>query len=98
LKKDPTAAMGHLYIGRALVNLGNYHDAEKFLLLAVKYGNEKDETVEAHRYLGAVYIEKKNGELAAKELEIYLKLVPNSKDAKSIGDMIKQLRAQAKSN
>lgn len=98
LKKDSTSAMGHLYIGRALVNLGNYHDAEKFLLLAVKYGNEKDETVEAHRYLGAVYIEKKNGELAAKELEIYLKLVPNSKDAKSIGDMIKQLRAQAKSN
>jgi tetratricopeptide (TPR) repeat protein len=98
LKKDSTSAIGHLSIGRALVNLGNYGDAEKFLLLAVKFGNEKDETVEAHRYLGAVYIEKKSNELAAKELEAYLKLVPNTKDAKNISDMIKQLRSQAKTN
>jgi tetratricopeptide (TPR) repeat protein len=98
LKKEPTAAIGHLYIGRALVNLGNYGDAEKFLLLAVKYGNEKDETVEAHRYLGAVYIEKKSSELAVKELETYLKLVPGAKDATRINDMIKQLRGQMKAN
>jgi tetratricopeptide (TPR) repeat protein len=98
LKKDSTSAIGHLYIGRALVNLGSYGDAEKFLQLAVKFGNEKDETVEAHRYLGAVYIEKKSHEMAAKELETYLNLVPNAKDAKNINDMIKQLRAQSKSN
>jgi tetratricopeptide (TPR) repeat protein len=93
LKKDSSSAIGHLYIGRALVNLGSYGDAEKFLQLAVKFGNEKDETVEAHRYLGAVYIEKKSNEQAAKELETYLTLVPNAKDAKEISNLIKQLRA-----
>jgi Flp pilus assembly protein TadD len=98
LKKDSTSAIGHLYIGRALVNLGSYADAEKFLHLAIKFGNEKDETVEAHRYLGAVYIEKKSNEMAARELETYLTLVPNAKDAKNISDMIKQLRGQSKSN
>jgi Flp pilus assembly protein TadD len=98
LKKDSSSAIGHLYIGRALVNLGSYSDAEKFLQLAVKFGNEKDETVEAHRYLGAVYIEKKSNEQAAKELERYLTLVPNAKDAKSISNLIKQLREPSKSN
>jgi tetratricopeptide (TPR) repeat protein len=98
LKKDSSSAIGHLYIGRALVNLGSYDDAEKFLQLAVKFGNEKDETVEAHRYLGAVYIEKKSHERAVQELEKYLTLAPNAKDAKSIGEVIKQLRSQAKSN
>ncbi len=98
LKKDSSSAIGHLYIGRALINIGSYGDAEKFLQLAVKFGNEKDETIEAHRYLGAVYIEKKSNEQAAKELEKYLTLAPNAKDAKSISDLIKQLREPAKSN
>lgn len=97
LQKDPTSAIGHLYIGKALIKLGSYDDAEKFLRLAVKHGNEKDETVEAHRYLGAVYIEKKNNEEAAKELEKYLTLAPHAKDAKSISEMIKQLREPSKS-
>ena len=96
LKLNPASAIGHLYIGRALVNLGSYDDAEKFLLLAVKHGNDKEEAVEAHRYLGAVYIEKKSNERAAEELEKYLTLAPNAKDAKSIGELIKQLRAQGK--
>jgi Tfp pilus assembly protein PilF len=91
LHKDPTSAVGHLYIGRALVKLGSYDDAEKFLRLAVKYG--KDEAIEAHRYLGAIYIEKHDNERATQELETYLRLSPNSKDAKAIGDIIKQLRA-----
>ena len=98
LHKDPTSAIGHLYIGRALVKLTSYDDAEKFLLLAVKYGKEKDEMAEAHRYLGAVYIEKHDNERAAAELETYLRLSPNSKDAKNISDIIKQLRASDSKN
>ncbi|MBI3650365.1 MAG: tetratricopeptide repeat protein [Acidobacteria bacterium] len=98
LKLNPASATGHLYIGRALVMLNSFDDAEKFLLLAVRYGNDKDEAIEAHRYLGAVYIEKKNVARAAQELEKYLALSPNAKDAKSIGDLIKQLRTSAKSN
>ncbi len=93
LQKDPTSAIGHLYIGRALVKLGSYDDAEKFLLLAVKHGKEKEEGIEAHRYLGAVYIEKRSPERAIEELQTYLRLAPNSKDAKAINDIIRQLRA-----
>lgn len=74
----------------------SYDDAEKFLQLAVKYGNEKDETIEAHRYLGAVYIEKKSHADAVKELEKYLTLAPNAKDAKTISEMINQLRESSK--
>jgi Tfp pilus assembly protein PilF len=92
LQKNAASATGHLYIGRALVNLGSYDDAEKFLLLAVKYGNDKEEMAETHRYLGAVYIEKKENQKAAAELEKYLTLTPNAKDATKIGDIIKQLR------
>ncbi len=93
LQKNAASATGHLYIGRALVNLGSYDDAEKFLQLAVKYGNDKEEMAETHRYLGAVYIEKKENQKAAAELEKYLTLTPNAKDAPKIGEIIKQLRA-----
>ncbi len=93
LQKNGASATGHLYIGRALVNLGSYDDAEKFLQLAVKYGNDKDEMAESHRYLGAVYIEKKQNQKAVTELEKYLTLSPNAKDAPKISDIIKQLRA-----
>jgi Tfp pilus assembly protein PilF len=93
LQKNAASATGHLYIGRALVNLGSYDDAEKFLQLAVKYGNDKDEMAETHRYLGAVYIEKKQNQKAVTELEKYLTLTPNAKDATKIGEIIKQLRA-----
>lgn len=93
LQKNAASATGHLYIGRALVNLGSYDDAEKFLQLAVKYGNDKEEMAETHRYLGAVYIEKKQSQKAIQELEKYLTLAPNAKDATKISDIIKQLRA-----
>ncbi|MEW6131430.1 MAG: tetratricopeptide repeat protein [Acidobacteriota bacterium] len=96
LQKNAASAIGHLYIGRALVNLGSYDDAEKFLQLAVKYGNDKDELAETHRYLGAVYIERQQHQKAADELEKYLSLSPDAKDAHKISDIIKQLRASGK--
>lgn len=96
LQKNAASAIGHLYIGRALVNLGSYDDAEKFLQLAVRYGNDKEELAESHRYLGAVYIERKQNQKAADELEKYLSLSPGAKDAAKISDIIKQLRASSK--
>ena len=94
LQKNPSSSTGLLYIGRALVNLGSYDDAEKFLVLAVKVATEAVEKAETHRYLGAVYIEKKDHAKAVMELKTYLTLAPEAKDAKAIADIIKQLGAK----
>jgi len=50
--------------------------------------------IEAHRYLAAVYIETRESLRAASELEKYLSLSPQAKDAEKIRDIIKQLRTQ----
>ena len=93
VQKDSSSAMAHFQFGRALVNLGNYDPAERFLKQAISLGGT--EIVEAHRYLAAVYIEKQNAQLAAAELETYLKLAPDAKDADRIKTVIKGLRNQA---
>lgn len=96
LQKNPSSPTGLLYIGRALVQIGSYDDAEKFLALALQVATDKMEKAEMHRYLGAVYIEKKANEKAARQLETYLTLAPDAKDAKAISDIIKQLRSKEK--
>ena len=93
VQKDSSSAVAHLQFGRALVNVGNYEAAERSLKQSLSIGGE--DVVEAHRYLAAVYIEKQKSELAADELESYLKLAPKTKDADRIRTMIKELRSQA---
>jgi Tfp pilus assembly protein PilF len=93
VQKDSSSAAAYFYLGRALVNLGNYDAAERDLRQTVSIGGE--EATEAHRYLGAVYIEKRDRERAADELEAYLKLAPKAKDAERIRAMVKDLRRQA---
>ena len=93
VQKDSSSAVAHYQLGRALVNLGNYDAAERFLKQAISIGGP--DIVEAHRYLAAVYIEKQNAQLAATELETYLKLAPGAKDAERIKTVIKGLRSQA---
>ncbi|HEY3135047.1 MAG TPA: tetratricopeptide repeat protein [Blastocatellia bacterium] len=93
VQKDSSSATAHFYFGRALVSLGSYDAAEKALRQTISIGGE--EATEAHRYLGAVYIEKHDSPRAADELEQYLKLAPKAKDADKIRVIIKDLRAQA---
>jgi tetratricopeptide (TPR) repeat protein len=93
VQKDSSSATAHFYFGRALVSLGNYDAAEKALRQTISIGG--DEATEAHRYLGAVYIEKHDGTRAADELDQYLKLAPKAKDADKIRAIIKDLRSQA---
>jgi predicted Zn-dependent protease len=95
VQKDSSNAVAHLQLGRALVNVGNYDAAERSLKQSLGIGGE--DIVEAHRYLAAVYIEKQQSQLAADELESYLKLAPKTKDADRIRTMIKELRSQASS-
>jgi Tfp pilus assembly protein PilF len=91
-QKDSSSATAHLHLGRAFVNLAIYNKAEKELQQAVSIGGE--DVIEAHRYLAAVYIETRETLRAASELEKYLSLSPQAKDAEKIRDIIKQLRAQ----
>ena len=93
VQKDSSSAVANYQFGRALVNLGNYDPAERFLKQAISIGGP--DIIEAHRYLAAVYIEKQNSQMAATELETYLKLAPDAKDAERIRSVIKGLRSQA---
>jgi Tfp pilus assembly protein PilF len=93
LQKDGASGPAHFYLGRAMVSLGNYDAAETALRQTIKLGGE--EAVEAHRYLGAVYIEKRDNARAADELDTYLKLAPKAKDADRIRVIVRDLRSQA---
>lgn len=72
VQKDISSGTAYFHLGRTLVNLGRYDAAERALSQTILFGGE--EATEAHRYLGAVYIEKHDGGRAADELEQYLKL------------------------
>ncbi|HSB08592.1 MAG TPA: tetratricopeptide repeat protein [Blastocatellia bacterium] len=93
VQKDSSSGVAHFQLGRALVNIGNYDAAEKALKQSISIGG--DEVIEAHRYLAAVYIETQKSQLAADELDLYLKLAPKAKDAERIRTVIKDLRSQA---
>jgi Flp pilus assembly protein TadD len=89
LKQKEQSAMGHFYLGQVLANLGRFGDAEQHLNRAVALGG--DEMKDAHRFLGIIYWRRGERERAITELETYLKLAPNAKDA----DQIRQLLSQA---
>ncbi len=93
IQKDGTSGPAHFYLGRVMVSVGNYDAAETSLRQAIDLGGE--EAVEAHRYLGAVFIEKHDSNRAADELETYLKLAPKVRDAERIRAIVKDLRNQA---
>jgi len=92
VQKDNSSAAAHFHLGKALVNMAVYNKAEKELLQAITLGGEN--TVEAHRYLGAVYIETHNNARAVEQLEQYLSLAPKAKDADKIRAIVSQLRTQ----
>jgi regulator of sirC expression with transglutaminase-like and TPR domain len=47
-----------------------------------------------HRYLGGIYWKKKQYRMAADELETYVKLLPNAKDADQTRKTILELRSR----
>jgi Tfp pilus assembly protein PilF len=87
---NESSAPAHLYLGRVLVSLQKYDDAEKHLLRSILLGGEGFAL--AHRFLGALYLEQGKNEQGVKELEKYLKLEPNAKDARRLRETIKRLR------
>jgi len=89
-EKEKASPLAHLYLGRALIGLSKYDEAEGELKTALRLENGR--MVEAHRFLGFVYIRRKDKPQAITELETYLKLVPQAGDASTIRQLIAQLR------
>ena len=88
LKQREQSANGHLYLGQALANLGRFAEAEVQLTRAIELGGE--EVKDAHRFLGAIYLQRGEREKALAEFETYLKLAPKAKDAEQVRQMIRQ--------
>ncbi|MDQ1559819.1 MAG: hypothetical protein QOD32_2879 [Pyrinomonadaceae bacterium] len=92
IKLSNASFAAHLYRGRALIGLIHYEEAERELRRALALGG--DEARMAHRYLGAIHIERGENALAVEALETYLRLDPKAAEADAIRGIIKQLRAQ----
>jgi len=90
IKQKDKSPVGHYYLGRALAYQQRYDEGEKELNFALQLGG--DEMKEAHRYLAAIHNVRGDKQGAITELELYLKLAPNSKDADHLRQLIKDLR------
>jgi Tfp pilus assembly protein PilF len=93
LKMKDSVPTAHMYLGIALGAQRKLAEAEKELLIAVS--SKSAETARAHRYLGGVYLEMHDYKRAAGELEIYLKLMPNTRDAEQTRATIKECRRKS---
>lgn len=88
LKVDKNSAVAHYYLGRTLVNLGRPAEAEPELLACTKLS--PGEFKEAHRALAAIYLDRNAPQLVIEQVEIYLKLAPNTPDAELLRKVIEQ--------
>ena len=93
LLKNEASGAANVYRARALINLNRLDEAAKNLKRAVEIGGEDVKI--AHRYLAGIYMEKGENEAAVKELELYLKAAPDTKEADQIKNLIKELNKKA---
>jgi Tfp pilus assembly protein PilF len=89
IAKNDSFPAAHEYRGRALIGLHRLEEAEKELQRALALGG--DQAANAHRYLGAVYMQRGEDARAIVELQEYLRLQPKVKDADQIRQIIKEL-------
>jgi Flp pilus assembly protein TadD len=88
LKQKEQLANGHLYLGQVLANVGRLDESEKHLNRAIELAG--DEMKDAHKFLGGIYLARGDRARGVAELEKYLKLSPNAKDADQIRQVIRQ--------
>ena len=81
----------HMYRGISLFHLGFIDEAEKQLKLA-EASKAGERIALAHRFLGGIYMQKKQNATAAEELQKYLDLVPKAPDADKIKTTISDLK------
>jgi len=87
---DGKSAAARLHRGHALIRLGRGAEAEGELLQAVKLGGPS--VALAHRYLGALYVERGDDARAAAALEEYLRLAPDAADAAQVRAILSGLK------
>jgi tetratricopeptide (TPR) repeat protein len=90
VKTKGDQAVGHYFLGQTVAYLGNFDEAEKELLSAIKLGG--DEMKEAHRLLAIIYSSREDKKNAIAELETYLRLVPKAPDAEQLRNVILKLK------
>lgn len=90
-----SSTFARLERSKALIYLYKYAEAEKELQQIIKLGG--NDVPMSYRFLGALYKERGDDQLAIDALEKYLSLDPKAKDANTVREMIKQLRARVAS-
>ena len=85
------AVTPHYYLGILFIERKNYDIAQQAFEKAKQLKREKDYPL-LHRYLGGIYEAKHLGKQAVEELETYLRLQPNAKDADRIRKIIADLK------
>lgn len=91
--ESTNAAFAHFYLGLAYWKLGNRGDSEPHLQKAYAMGGNSI-PADIHLYLAQYYSDKQRYNDAANELELFLKLAPDARDAASIKTLVKKLRAK----
>ncbi len=87
---NPSSFRGHFHMGVTQSKLGRLDIAEQAFLQAIKVGG--DQVSRAHYLLAGVYWAIKRYRDAADELEKYLALEPDAKDAVKTRQSIAELR------
>lgn len=85
--------MPHYYLGVLFIEKKNYDIAQKALEKAKELKGDRDYPL-LHRYLGGIYEAKKLNKQAVEELETYLRLKPDAKDAERIRRTIADLKTK----
>ncbi len=94
VKAQEKSAVGHYFLGQSLAYQGKFAESQKELVTAITLGGNAmaDTLKEAHRLLAIVYSTQGNKKQQAAELEIYLKLAPNTPDAEQLRQLILKLK------
>lgn len=87
------AVTPHYYLGVLFVEKKNYDIAQKAFEKAKRLKRDKDYPL-LHRYLGGIYQAKRLRKEAVQELETYLRLQPEAKDADRIRRTIDELKVR----
>jgi Tfp pilus assembly protein PilF len=91
---DRSAVTPHYYLGVLYMQTNDLAGAQKEMETAKSLKGEKDFPL-VHKYLGGIYWGQKQYKLAAEELEKYIQLAPNAKDADQTRKAIQDLKKQA---
>lgn len=92
LTKNADLATAHMYLGIVLIRLRHHAEAQAELERAATLGG--DSMGLAHYYLGGIFWGAHQYKRAADELELYLKLTPNARDAEQVRATVRDLRAK----